>query len=148
MRISARTRYGLRILLDIATGDAEEGGKPRSIHTIAKSQGISAAFISRLAVPLRKAGLIRTVRGTDGGLLMGRPPESITFLDIVEAVDGPVAILKCLANPKRCKRTPSCPVRALWDGLNDKIRSDIASLTLSDVIESLSSTPPAPCAAP
>ena len=82
MKISARTRYGLRILLDIAQHEQNES--PRTIGAIAASQDISAAFISRLAVPLKRAHLIRAERGVGGGLRLARPPEDITILDIAE----------------------------------------------------------------
>ena len=133
MKISARTRYGLRILLDIAAHEHDEA--PRSIGAIAKSQGISAAFISRLAVPLKRAHLIHAMRGAGGGLRLAKPPDSITLLGITEALDGPVSILTCLAKPKTCKRNAGCPARSIWGDLNLTIRRALAGVTLSSVME-------------
>ena len=90
MKITAQSRYALRILLDIA---AHGGAGPRSIKEIAASQGISEKFISRIAVPLRRAGLVATERGARGGLRLAKRPENVTLLAIVEAMDGPLALV-------------------------------------------------------
>lgn len=132
MKISARTRYGLRILLDIA--QHEKDASPRTIGAIAESQDISAAFISRLAVPLRRAHLINAERGVGGGLRLARSPDDITLLDISEALDGPVSILKCLAAPKSCRRQAKCLARSIWNDLNTTIRNALATVTLSTVM--------------
>ncbi len=138
MKISARTRYGLRILLDVA--QHERDVSPRTIGAIAESQDISAAFISRLAVPLKRAHLIHAERGVGGGLRLARSPEDITLLDISEALDGPVSVLKCLARPKSCRRHAKCPARDIWGDLNTTIKNALASVTLSSVMKRLGAT--------
>ncbi len=138
MKISARTRYGLRILLDIAQHERDES--PRTIKAIAASQDISAAFISRLAVPLRRANLIHAERGVGGGLRLARSPEDITLLDISETLDGPVSVLKCLAKPKSCKRYAKCPAKYIWSDLNTTIKNALATVTLSSVMKRLGAT--------
>lgn len=132
MKISARTRYGFRILLDIA--QHEQDDSPRTISAIAASQEISAAFISRLAVPLRRAHLVNAERGAGGGLRLARSPGDITLLDISEALDGPTSILKCLAEPKTCRRHARCPARTVWDDINTTLKNALASVTLSSVM--------------
>ena len=133
MKISARTRYGLRILLDIAQHEQSES--PRTIGAIAASQAISAAFISRLAVPLKRAHLISAERGVGGGLRLARPPEDITILDISETLDGPVSILKCLTAPQTCRRHAKCPARSIWADLNATIKNALATVTLANVMK-------------
>ncbi|MCR5414728.1 MAG: Rrf2 family transcriptional regulator [Kiritimatiellae bacterium] len=133
MKISARTRYGLRILLDIAAN--ADDPSPRSIKTIAKSQGISAPFISRLAVPMKRKGLISSARGVAGGLRLAKPADEISLLDIMTALDGPVSILKCISQAKRCKRSGFCGVRSVWKELNDLIADSLRSVTLAKVME-------------
>ncbi len=132
MKISARTRYGLRILLDIARHRGD--GSLRTIAEIASSQTISAAFISRLAVPLKRAGLINSERGVGGGLSLAKNPGEISLLDIMEALDGPVSIVKCVALPKICKRNKTCKVRGIWDGINSAIKNSLASITLASIM--------------
>lgn len=135
MKISARTRYGLRILLDVAMHAQDEA--PRTINAIAQSQSISPAFISRLAVPLKRAGLIHSQRGVSGGLRLAKSPDNITLLAITEALDGPVSILTCLSKPKTCKRHSSCPARTMWGDLNLTIRGALSNITLSSVLKRL-----------
>jgi Rrf2 family protein len=135
MKISARTRYGLRILLDIA--QHERDPVPRTIAAIAAAQGISAAFISRLAVPLKRAGLLHALRGAGGGLRLAKSPEDISVLSIAEALDGPVSILACVTRPKTCKRYRDCFARSVWADLNLSIKSALADMTLAKVMDRL-----------
>ena len=135
MKISARTRYGLRILLDVAMHAQDEA--PRTISAIAQSQAITPAFVSRLAVPLKRAGLIRSLRGISGGLRLAKSPDDISLLAITEALDGPVSILTCLSKPKTCKRHRNCPARTIWGDLNLTIRGALSAITLSSVMSRL-----------
>ncbi len=131
MKITAKSRYALRILLDLA---ANGGEKPRTIRDIAASQGISEKFISRIAVPLRRAGLVATERGVNGGLRLARFPAKITLLDIVEATDGPLALVHCLASPGVCKRQGRCAAEKAWGGVNDALAAALRLTKLSDVV--------------
>ena len=131
MKITAQSRYALRMLLDIAVnGDAG----PRSIKEIASSQGISEKFISRIAVPLRRAGLVATARGAKGGLRLARFPEKITLLDIVEAIDGPLSLVHCLARPGVCERQGKCAAERAWSGVNDALAAALRRVRLADVV--------------
>lgn len=131
MKITAKSRYALRILLDIATHGGEG---PRTIKEIAASQGISEKFISRIAVPLRRAGLLSTERGVRGGLRLARFPEKITLLDIVEATDGPLSLVHCLARPGVCKRQGHCAAEKAWGGVNDALAAALRDRPLSDIV--------------
>ena len=95
MKISTKGRYGLRILLDLALHAKES---PRQMKEIAQSQQISEKYISRLILSLNKAGLIISLRGAKGGLQLAKPPKEITLLDIIEAMEGPVCIVECVAD--------------------------------------------------
>ena len=89
MKITAKSRYALRVLLDIAMADNSE---PRTIGEIAESQSISEKFISRIVVPLRRAGLLDSERGARGGLRLARQAEAITLFEIVTAMEGTIAM--------------------------------------------------------
>ena len=110
---------------------------PRTINAIAQAQAITPAFVSRLAVPLKRAGLIRSLRGISGGLRLAKSPDDITLLAITEALDGPVSILTCLSKPKTCGRHRNCPARSIWGDLNLTIRRAFSSVTLSSVLKRL-----------
>lgn len=132
VKITAQARYALRILLDIAVHD---DGLPRPIKDIAAAQGISEKFIGRIAIPLRRAGLLATVRGAKGGLQLGRFPEKITLLDIVEAVDGPLSLVHCLVRPGVCARQGHCAAEIAWSGVNEALAGALRRVRLSDVLE-------------
>ena len=101
MKISTKGRYGLRILIDLATHDP---GKPRLIRDIAQSQQISEKYISRLVIDLRKAKLVRSVRGINGGFHLAKAPEQITLLEILETMEGPISVVDCVRSPEKCKQ--------------------------------------------
>ena len=132
MKITAQARYALRILLDIAVHD---DGAPRPIKDIAAAQGISEKFIGRIVIPLRQAGLLATVRGAKGGLQLGRFPDKITLLDIVEAVDGPLSLVHCLSRPGVCVRQGRCAAENAWSGVNEALAGALRNVRLSDVVE-------------
>lgn len=131
MKITAKSRYALRILLDIAVA-GEKG--PRPIKEIALSQGISEKFISRIAVPLRRAGLLATERGAKGGLRLARFSSKITLLDIVEATGGPLALVRCLARPGICRRQGRCAAELAWGEVNDALAAALRRKTLASVL--------------
>ena len=131
MKISTKGRYGLRILIDLATHDP---AKPRLIRDIAQSQQISEKYISRLVIDLRRAKLIRSVRGVNGGFHLARNPEGITLLEILETMEGPISVVDCVRSPEKCKRQALCPARDIWTELNDGIRQLTRRITLDDIL--------------
>ena len=131
MKISTKGRYGLRILMDLALHQSE---KPRLIRDIAKSQQISEKYISRLVIALRKAGMIRSVRGVNGGFHIAMKPEDITLLDVIEVMEGPLSIVNCVSMPKRCRMSDNCAPREVWCKLNEEIRDLMRQTTLADIL--------------
>ncbi len=131
MKITAKSRYALRVLLDIAvSGDKD----PRTIGEIAESQAISEKFISRLAVPLRRAGLVTTARGVRGGLRLARFADQISLFDIVEAMEGPFGLLRCLVRPGVCPRQGSCAAACAWRRVNDAYAEALKGVKLADIV--------------
>ena len=131
MKISTKGRYGLRILLDLAIHQSE---KPRLIRDIAKSQQISEKYISRLVIDLRRARMIRSVRGFNGGFHLAKLPEEITLLQVLETMEGPISVVDCVRSPEKCPRQTLCPARNIWTKLNDDIRELTRQLTLDDIL--------------
>ena len=131
MKISTKGRYGLRILMDLAIHQSE---KPRLIRDIAKSQQISEKYISRLVIALRKAGMIRSVRGVNGGFHLAMKPEDITLLDVIEVMEGHLSIVDCVSMPKRCGLSDNCAPREVWCKLNENIRDLMRRTTLADIL--------------
>lgn len=142
MKITAKSRYALRILLEVAL-HGDDG--PRTIKEIAAAQTLSEKFISRIVVLLRRAGLLLTERGVKGGLRLARHAEKITLLDVVEATDGPLAIVHCLARPGACRRQGRCAAENAWAGVNEALSDALRRTTLAYVVaDQARFAPPAP----
>jgi Rrf2 family protein len=131
--LSTRGEYGVRCILDLAL---QYGQGPISIRDISKREGISRNYIEQLFVRLRRAKLIRSVRGPKGGYLLTSQPRSIKVGDIVRALEGPIAAAYCvqLQNSKDlCKRISTCVPYILWKRLTNKINEVLDSTTLEDL---------------
>ncbi|MBS6473099.1 MAG: Rrf2 family transcriptional regulator [Acetobacter sp.] len=130
MKISTKGRYGWRILLDLAL----YGETPRLMREIAASQGISEKYISRLIVPLNKAGFVRSIRGVKGGFVLAKSPADITLLAVVEAMEGRVAVVECVTDKAFCAKSNDCSACEMWTGLSAEIRQAMAKVTLADLV--------------
>ncbi|HID63716.1 MAG TPA: Rrf2 family transcriptional regulator [Anaerolineae bacterium] len=108
MELSRRADYGVRLILELAMLPA---GTVLSTQEIAARQGLPTLFLAKIVAQLALAGLVRTQRGTGGGVILARPAEEINLRQVVEALDGPLALNYCLARPNECYRQPFCPVR-------------------------------------
>jgi len=105
--LSRRADYGVRLILELAMLPT---GTVLSTQEIATRQGLPTPFLTKIVGQLALAGLVRTQRGTGGGVVLARPAEEINLRQVVEALDGPLALNYCLANPGECYRQPLCPV--------------------------------------
>ena len=132
MKISTKGRYGLRILIDFATHDQT---KPRLVRDIAESQQISEKYISRLIIDLRRARLVRSVRGVKGGFFLARSPREITLLDILETMEGTISVVDCVMTPEKCPRNNGCTARNIWLRLNNGIRDLMRQISFQEILE-------------
>jgi Rrf2 family transcriptional regulator, cysteine metabolism repressor len=147
LRLSTRARYALRAMLELATHD--EGRM--LLRDIAEQQELPAKYLEQLAIPLRHAGLIEAQRGSSGGYVLARPPEEITVLQIVEAVEGPLDVVKCVVRSTVCTRAGTCAARSVWVRLCRHVRSFLAEVSLAEVRDEqlgldAGLTSPEPCA--
>ena len=131
MKISTRSRYGLRFLVDLA-GHAP--GKPVFLSEIARNQRISEKYLSKLVISLRSAGLIRSVRGANGGYVLARSPDAISLREIIDSMEGGQYIIKCADNPGCCPASPACVARGVWGGLEKAMRDYCESLSLGEIV--------------
>ena len=128
MRLSTRGQYGARAMLDIAMNS--EGGKPVQLRDIAQRQDIPEKYLERLIGALRAAGLLRSMRGAQGGYLLNRPASEIRLSDIIEIVEGPISPVECVDSPDICKRSNHCVAREIWDGLKQAVYDTLNAITL------------------
>jgi Rrf2 family transcriptional regulator, cysteine metabolism repressor len=136
MRLSTKTRYGLRILLQIALDC--EGKRNASVKgkTIAEKQDISEAYLEQIMIPLKSEGFVKTVRGCHGGYALNRQPEQITVLALIELFEGPIQLVKCVGGDEGdCPRVGICPTSGVWVKLSSEIRSLAAKVSLQSIVE-------------
>ena len=131
MKISTKGRYGLRTLMDIAT---HQSAGPVNLHDIAARQKISAKYLWQILTILKTAGLVRGTRGPKGGYVLLRPPEDITLLDIVQALEGPIVLVECTSDPSFCPRESNCISRRIWSEISQTIRNALHTLTLAKIL--------------
>ena len=132
LKVSAKARYALRFVLDIAA-HAEEG-KLRTGPEIAKAQNLSEKFLSRIVIPLREKGIVASVRGTAGGFRLAKSAEDITLLEIVEAMQGPIAVLDCLLPGADCDRLRTCIARRVWLDVSQSISRKLAGISIRSIL--------------
>jgi Rrf2 family protein len=132
LKLSTRTRYGLRAILELAL-QYNEG--PLQTQTIARRQNISRKYLEQLIATLKTAGLVKSIRGPKGGYLLAKTPVSITLYDLFKALEGTGAIVKCLENKDYCPQYPSCVARQAWTKLQESIADVLKSITLQQLVE-------------
>jgi len=130
MRLSARSEYGLLALIDLAGADA---ARPLATRELAEGRGIPAAFLEQLLADLRRAGLVRATRGPHGGFTLGRPAVEISALEIVEALEGPIAPSVCA--PDACGREDGCAAASVWGDVSGAVRGALSGFTLARLAE-------------
>lgn len=113
------------------------GEGPIPLKMVAQRQDISEHYLEQLIAVLRKAGLVNSVRGAQGGYELARPPEEMVVGDIIRALEGPISPMECVdADDKcECEREGSCPTRGLWQRLRDSMIGVLDSTTLADLVE-------------
>lgn len=132
MKLSTRTRYGTRALLDLAR---HRGDKPVQLKDIAQRQNISLHYLEHIITPLVGAGIIRSIRGARGGLQISKRPEQVKLSDVVALLEGTMAPVDCVIDPESCRRSDSCVTRDVWSEVKNAIDKTLNSITLQDLIE-------------
>jgi Rrf2 family transcriptional regulator, cysteine metabolism repressor len=133
MRISSKGDYGLRALFDLAQ---RYGEGPVQSDEIATRQGIPVNYLNQLLITMRRAGLIESMRGPQGGHMLARSPETITLLDLIAALEGPLLPTE----PSREDLNPTVPedhdlIDETWAGLRTELERIFAATTLDDLLQ-------------
>lgn len=132
MKISTRTRYGTRAMVELACHS--EGG-PLPLHAIGHEQEISVKYLEQLMSILKSGNLVRSVRGAKGGYLLTKAPDKIKLSEIFFCLEGSNNTVDCVQDNPQCDRAPTCPVRPLWQQVNNAIIHTLQSVTLQDLID-------------
>jgi Rrf2 family protein len=131
VRISTRTRYGMRLMINLARN---YNNGYSLLKDVAKSENISEKYLSLIVIPLKSAGLLNAVRGSRGGYSLSKTPSEIKIKDIIETMEGDLCLLECVKNKSACTKSSNCVSRDLWLGLSNEIAGYLNSLTLEDII--------------
>ena len=132
MRASARTRYAMEAMVDMAM---QVGGRPVTLKDIALRQEISQNYLGQIFLQLRAAGFVRSVRGAGGGFVLGRSPSEIRMAEIAAVFEGSIDLIGCANDVGRCSRSVSCAVRQVWVEVGDCIKKVLDSVTLQEVAD-------------
>lgn len=137
MKLSSRTRYGMRAILELAM---EYGKEPLQIKMIADREDISNKYLEQLIAMLKAAGLVRSIRGPRGGYLLAKSPAEIQLKEVFTTLEGPMVPAECLEHPEFCPRCMDCVTRDIWQELQNAIDGVLESVTLADLVEKTKSS--------
>jgi Rrf2 family protein len=132
MKLSTRSRYGARILVDLAR-HKDQG--PVQIGEISKRQNISVKYLEQLIRPLKQANLVTSVRGPKGGHLLAENPKNISLGQIVRLFEGQTDLVECVSFPKKCPMSDDCQVRLAWQDATEVLYEKLNATTISDLMD-------------
>lgn len=132
MRVSAKELYGLRAMGEFAR---HYGQGPLSLADVARSQGISQPYLEQIAGDLRRAGLLCSKRGAQGGYTLARSPSSMTAGDVIRALEGNILPVQCMADEMcvPCSHEQGCTARGIWEVVRDRLVETLDSIALADL---------------
>jgi Rrf2 family protein len=132
MKLSTRSRYGVRILVDLAR-NGNQG--PVQMGEISKRQDISVKYLEQLIRPLKQANMVNSVRGPKGGHLLTIKPEEITLGQIVRLFEGQSELVECISNPEKCSMSDDCQIRLAWGDATRVLYEKLDSTTIADLMD-------------
>ena len=131
MKLSTRTMYGIRAIIELAK---HHGQGPLQIKLIAAHQEISVKYLEQLMTILKTGGFIRSLRGSKGGYLLARPPEQIRLDAVFTALEGAAEPAECVDDASSCSRAADCVTRELWLEVQAAVLKVLGSVTLQDMV--------------
>jgi Rrf2 family protein len=132
MKLSTKGRYGVRALLDLAL---HQGEGLILLKDIARRQEVSLPYLEHLITPLIAAGLVKSTRGARGGVLLFKSPSEIKLSEVIELLEGSIAPVDCVNDPKACHRSAYCVTRDIWSEMKDAMSQVLDSTTIQDLVE-------------
>lgn len=131
MKLSTKGRYGLRAAVDLAMFAKDE---PISISTIAAREGLSESYLEQLFAKLKKAGIVLSIRGTNGGYQLARPAGDISVGDVLRALEGDMVVVDCPDSESGCAKFGSCVTKYVWKRINNSINETMDAMTLEEIV--------------
>ncbi len=122
----------MRMMVDLACMSNDQR---TTVGEITQRQDVAEPFLAKIASQVAVAGLVVTYRGTGGGLALAQPADSITMLQIIEAIDGPLALNRCTFESSQCPRSDRCSVHPIWEKAQQQLKELLSNILLSEVAQ-------------
>ena len=132
MKISTKSRYGTRAVLEIALN---RNGEKLTRKQISQNQEIPSSYLENILISLKTKGIIRTIRGPKGGYELAKDPEDITVFQIVEILEGSSDSIPCLEDKNECTRSSICVTRGVWSKLQEVHKEFLNGITIKNLVE-------------
>lgn len=132
MKISTKGRYGLRAVLDLAV---HSDGSPILLKDIANRQNISRRYLERLFASLKSSGILRSIRGAQGGYVLGKTTEQISLGEILESLEGPLVPVDCVSDNGICHGAEMCVTRDIWCEIAKQTWKYLDNIKLQDLVD-------------
>ncbi|MCS6910528.1 MAG: Rrf2 family transcriptional regulator [Anaerolineales bacterium] len=132
MHITRQADYAVRAVLYLA--QCGPGARVATAE-VAREQHIPLTFLAKIVSQLSAAGILRATRGARGGIALARPPEDVSLLEIVEAIDGPITINECTTDPSLCPLGADCAVREVWCNVRADLTKRLGETSFGDLVK-------------
>lgn len=143
MRLSTRSRYGIRALTALAAHELPDG---RCARELADEEELSKKYLESILAQLRTAGIVRSVRGAHGGYVLAKDPAELTVADIVRILEGSLAFVECVDDAAYCERSDDCVTRHVWVEAEKALTNAFEAITIQSLVDRRGSTDHAECA--
>lgn len=130
MKITKASDYALVLLSHLANIPT---GEKVSVRQVADSCHIPQRFLATIVHRLSKAGLIRSMKGSNGGIWLARPGSEITLLDVLDVIEGPIRMVECQQQKGACRLEDDCPAKGFWDVIHERILDSFGSTTIEEI---------------
>ena len=132
MKLSTRTRYGIRAAVELAEN---YGREPVQLKIISKDQEISMKYLEQIMSILKSAGIVSSSRGAKGGYFLAKPPNQVKLSDCFNCLEGPVVTVECVESDNYCPKTKTCVAREVWSDVEKAVIAVLDSITLQDLVD-------------
>jgi len=131
VKLSTRSRYGLRAMIFVARRPAQVV----SSEMIAEGEGLSKKYLDRILNRLRKSGLLRSVKGQGGGYVLSRPAEEIRTDEILAALEGSLCLVACVDDASKCEKASDCRARKVWSRIASVVKESLRGISLRELVD-------------
>lgn len=130
MELTREADYAVRVVVELASRPPAAVVPSR---TVAQRQQIPRAFLAKVVARLARVGFVKTFRGSGGGLQLARPPAEITLRQVVEAIEGPIRLNRCLREPGACPLQSRCQVHGVWRRIQELLLRELDAVTIAQL---------------